>query len=434
MMRKIFKKISQVILLFILISTVTGCNSTPGTIDDPLSSSIVYTLNNDIPEYIEPQEVDGNTRKAISSFATNLMYQAINTGETNIVISPISIYLAMSMVLYGSSGETLNEFANFLNLEAYDLTLDDFHLQLHSLINNLTATDEANILKIANSVWISDEYLINSRFNVVLYRFFNALVQSIDIFDPASVEMINNWVYESTNGLIDNVKREISIDTIMILINTLYFNALWHDDFSPMSEEEMMFYPIEEDPYYTTFLTTNDRPFWISISESYEAAMLPYENDRFGLVLVQPTNNQDIRSFIQANDIFNLILIPENSITEVSGIISFPKLTMETSIQMNEILISMGLNHAFDSDYANFSNIVLESLNNPISISDVSHIVKLNIDRYGTEAAAVTSVVIEAMVWREPPSFHLIFNSPFAFYIYDFQESIVLFMGIVDYP
>ena len=153
----------------------------------------------------------------------------VEKGE-NVVVSPYSAGVALSMLAEGAEGETRAEFDNALNgciFKAEDLGDND------------TIT-----VRSSNSVWVDNDFSIRNSYVNLLEKDFDAFIDALSFSDPATVKAINDWCAENTNGKIDEIIDRLDPGAVMVLVNALYFNAPWEDEFSPSLTKEADFHGV----------------------------------------------------------------------------------------------------------------------------------------------------------------------------------------------
>ena len=359
-------------------------------------------------------------RDAILSFSQSLFREVVALAEDNPVISPLSAYFALAMVALGARGETQAEFETVLGSEPAELAL-----ALRTLSQSLTDTDGNTTLNIAGGVWTADDFIIEPSFAELLLAYFDAPAVSRDFQAPATADEINAWIHERTEGLIEDMIQSISRDTVMLLVNTLYFSARWAETFGPLTGISDVFHTASGQEVETPFLFTRPESFAVRVTDRYEAVSLPYDDDRLGFLLVRPTDGADLRAF--AAD-FDLAAVLGGLEMRDNVQVHMPKLDLEFEVSLNEILQALGLTLAF-GDFADFSGLSAED--EDLYISSVLQKVRLLVDEEGTEAAAATVVGIERM----GIAFDLLdlrFDSPYLYVIYDRLTGVPLFMGLVE--
>ncbi|MCL2368255.1 MAG: serpin family protein [Oscillospiraceae bacterium] len=369
-------------------------------------------------------ELPADTYLAIADFSQTLFRELLAGDEENPVISPLSAYFALAMVALGARGETWDEFEAVLGRNPAELAGD-----LAALTASLTDTGGSTVLNIANSVWVADEFTVDPSFAQVVRDHFDAPVESRDFQSPATVDEINAWVSERTEGLIEKLIDRLDPNDAMLLINTLYFQAKWAAAFNPMTEFTDTFHPATGDSVEVPFLLAETGNLALTVSDSYEAVMLPYDDGRLGFLLVRPTDGTDLRDFARTHDLSAIAAGLETHSGEVE--VRMPRLDLEFEITMDDLLMNMGLMEAFVKWQADFSGLLTEE--EPLFISQVLQKVRLMVDEEGTEAAAATAVGIR--IASAPINLiTLTFDSPYLYAIYDLETGLPLFIGLVDNP
>lgn len=113
-------------------------------------------------------------------------------------------------------------------------------------------------------------------------------------------------------------------------------------------------------------------------------------------------------------------------------VVRLPKFESDIENNLVENFKAMGMKKSF-TDAAEFFNIVKDT---PLKIDNVQHRAKVKVDEQGTEAAAVTEVVMvkatAAPNFQPPQRVYFIANRPFLFVIRDVDSGVILFAGVVN--
>jgi len=362
---------------------------------------------------------DIRPNQAITNFSQNMFRQVLATGEENAVISALSAYYVLAMVSQGAAGQTRQEFDQLLGFYSFEPR------EMLNLTQNLTRNHQDTILNIAGSVWIRDDKTINTAFNQTMEAYFGAPANSRNFFAPGTIPEINHWVYDNTEGLIDSIVEEFDPDDVMLLINALYFKGQWPET---MHYVHNIFTTAQGEVIEMDFLSTQGSAFRVAITPQYEAAFLPYTCNRFGFLLVRPTDGTDIRDFAAMHSFADVFA----GLSHAQSVIQMPGLDLEYEIELNDILQNMGLTSAFNFVTADFSELIYTT--DALKISEVLQKVRMVVDLYGTEAAAVTSVALQVLTGYRPPPVYLTFNTPYMYAIICTATNVPLFMGVVDNP
>ena len=361
------------------------------------------------PQYEKPTE--GSQKGFALSFFKNVV--AVASPRENIVVSPYSAGVALSMVAEGAEGQTRIEFDNALNgclFKAVDLG------------NNDTVT-----VKSANSVWITDNFSVRNRFVGMLEKDFDAEVVNLNFADPATVRAINNWCSENTEGKITEIVDRLSPSMVMILLNALYFNAPWADAFPESNTHEGVFHALSGD-IQVPMMAKIDR---MNYAEYQGAQMveLPYEGERYAMyVVLPPAGMSPDKMIAYVNE--NLYDQAMSMMAAEKVRLTMPKLKVETTMVLNKALQTMGIKTAFTSA-ANFKGIAEMG---PLVLDEVKQKCYIDISEKGTEAAAVTSVGIRMTSVRPETVYTMNVDRPYIFFIADRTNGNILFAGRVVQP
>lgn len=361
-----------------------------------------------------------------SQFAFDLAKRVAKAGgeSENLFISPLSLHVALGMILNGANAQTAQEIQKTLNLDAQ--TLAEANQTYQNLMVNLPAVDPKVTLQLANSVWYRNTFEVATTFQDVLKQTFKAEVSAQDFNDPATVGKINSWASEKTNGKIPKVLDAIQPDNVLFLLNALYFKGDWKTQFKPESTIDSPF-RLVSGAERTVRMMRLDTEMRRAIRPAFTAFELPYgaDNSKFAMTVLLPAENTT------ATNVLNSLtgtdwnqLQKDMTVSKVD--IGLPKFTLNYEVKLNSILSDMGMPTAF-TDRADFTKM------NPkgnLLLSFVKQNTFVAVDEKGTEAAAVTTGGFATTSYKEPT----LCNRPFVFVIHEKTSGTVLFIGKIADP
>ena len=329
--------------------------------------------------------------------------------NTNVVASPYSAGVALSMLAEGAMEETKVELDNALN----------------GCVFGKQALDggESVVVKSANSMWIDSDFSVRNHYVNLLENDYNALVETLRFSDPATVKAINNWCAENTEGKIDEIVDRLTPGDVMMLVNALYFNAPWEEKFDPALTEKADFNGSLK-VSKVDMMSRKGRYNYVEF-QGFQMIELPYLNSPYSMFVVLPPEGADINAMIPyLNE--NIYDEAMNMLAPTQVMFKMPKAKMETEMILNDVLGNMGVRTAFTAA-ADFKGI---SEMGPLVLSQVKQKCYVDISESGTEAAAVTSVMVRlTSVAPEVNLKTMIVNRPYMFFIADRESSDVLFAG-----
>lgn len=408
-----------IIICILLIATMilTACSSP----SEDLMKGIISGNKNRLPE-----PMDTELNKAILDFTWN-MFKESSENDGNIMISPPSAYLALAMTLNGADNETKTEMLK--GLSADNITLDDLNIGLNDWMNSLMSKDRIAKLSITNSIWLREGYKANKDFLQRNADYYSAYIRSLNFSDSLAPATINKWVKDATNDKIEKIVEEIDDDVMMYLINAIYFNGDWKEQFSPNKTLNMEF-NTPSGIVKTDFMNRRGNIDLLQLN-NISGVVLPYMDEQFAFVGLLPAQGQTPKDLINNLSALDLMKLLKNK--EVKNIeLSLPKFESSYEDSLKNELSNMGMNIAFDPSKADFSQ-MSEDLQKDLYISEVKQKTYIKVDEKGTEAAAVTSVGAEvtSMLIELP---RVVFDRPFVYGIVDVTTGIPLFIGIMENP
>jgi len=226
--------------------------------------------------------------KADNTFGIKLFKNLIaNAGveQENIIISPLSISMALGMTYNGASNETKTAMENTLELQG--LSVEEINESYKTLIDELVSVDPDVSMNIPNSIWYRDNFFVEEDFINTNHDYFYAEVNPLDFGNPASVDIINNWVAENTNDKITSIIDEIDPMMVMFLINAVYFNGTWAYEFEEQYTTSEAFY-LSNGTTKQVEMMKQRAMLNYSSNELFEAVDLYYGGGNFSMVILLP--------------------------------------------------------------------------------------------------------------------------------------------------
>ncbi len=339
--------------------------------------------------------------------------------ESNYMVSPISLSLAMGMLFNGAKGATTEAmsaglgYANFSTKNLSEIN--------KNIIDNLTSDH----LKIANSNWIKQGFDVKKDFIDLNKEYYYAEVKTEDFNNPNTVDKINKWTSDQTNQKIKTIIDEISSDAVLFLINAIYFNAEWKLEFEEKNTNQQLFYPESGNSERIDMMHLQTDKLFYQKNDLFSSVILPYKNDKYSMTILLPNEDKstnDIVEKLNSNTWENW----QNNYKTSDVSLSLPKFKFEYKNTLNDELTNLGFGNLFDNpDLSGISDARLE-------VSKVLQKTFIDVNEKGTEAAAVTVIGIE--VTSLPQIFEINCNKPFLFLITEKITGSICFIGKVGRP
>jgi serpin B len=303
---------------------------------------------------------------------------------------------------------------------------EDINAAYATLLELLQGLDPAVTVEIANSVWYREGLAVDTTFLERVRTAFEAEVDGVDFLDPATVGRINGWVDDKTRGTIDKLVDRLPPSTVLLLLNAVYFNGAWTHAFDPDETRSGPFTRGDGTPVTVDFMTRSRAEVRLGSWEGHRVLELPYGGEAYAMTVVLPeegTAPQDVAADLDPAAWSALA----GALAEAEADVALPKFELEWQRTLNEDLRALGMEDAFLPGAADFTRMVPAG---GIWVDQVLQKSFVKVDEAGTEAAAVTGVIVTDSAGPLP--FRA--DRPFLLAIRERLSGTLLFLGIVDDP
>lgn len=369
-----------------------------------------------------PIEITGdNVLNSVRIFDT--MYE----DNKQAMFSPLSLNMCLGMAEAGAAGSSKTALDSYLGNTDYAKFAADYleHAKDLNVKVDTEGSKYKNVFELANSFWGSKDLSFNEDYKKKVADNFGAEIENVDFLDSEkTASKINGWVNEKTHKMIPKIvtPEMLTEDTAAVLVNTVYFESAWNDEW---------YVPEEKEKFTNADGSTTELELMRNGGDSYfendkaTAFSLGYKNG-MKFIGILPKNEGDFT--LESLDIGSL-LKSETHVFDVSA--RMPKLNFESTLPLTDALKAAGLSDIFDESKADFTP-MQGSEDEHFYVSEVLQKTKLELDDKGTKAAAVTALLFGNTAMPEEHEKKEVFlNRPFAFLIYDEQAEQIVFMGKV---
>lgn len=386
--------------------------------------------------------VAGKTAKysdRYNAYTLNLLRTCRKYSEDkrNLLISPLSVFFALAMATNGAREETLAQMENVLGLSVDELNefatlwkeITDCYGTISEIEEKLHGEGALSTLKTANSAWLKNKsgLHINKEYLDIIREVYNGELFTA-AFDKSTVDDINNWIKENTDGLIDKMIDAIPEAVVFILINTLFFRERWEAKFSENVTPDIFTTSAGKEISVPFMDGTGD----VYLEDDLSVGMKKYYQSRgTAFVAIMPNEGVSIDEYLNSLDGEKLSSLCK---TDNEGKywleVKMPQFSSEYFVKMRDILTDMGMTDAFDEERADLSGLGTSEDGN-LFVSDVIHKAYIEVDPIGTKAGAATVIMGgDGGVPKETKE--VILNRPFIYMIIDQSSYIPLFIGVFD--
>ena len=377
---------------------------------------------------LTPNEKSAKIISADNQFGFELFKKVdMSISETkNVMISPMSVSLALAMVYNGTDGNTKTQMENMLHKSG--LTSDDINQNYKDMVAALISHDPKVELSISNAIFYRNTFNVKNDFITTNQNYYQAEVAGLDFIKTTeTLNTVNGWVNTKTKGKIDKIIDQVNPQDIMYLLNAIYFNGEWKYQFDSKTTNNQTFTKADNQVVQVPMMTI-ENPFNYYRNPSFQMLEMPYGSGKYSMLIILPVSGKstdDVVALLTSDSMNDWI----SSLTEQKKKVYLPKFEFKFDQSLVVILKSLGMIDAFDEQKANLSGISEDA---KLLISEVMHKTYIKVDERGTEAAAVTGITVGTTSIGPDNSFRV--DHPFVFAIREKDTQAILFIGKVMDP
>ena len=430
-----------ILLLLAGLAVTLSCNDKVGT-EDGDGAEVKDPITMEFPTpttrlwSVELTDQQKGFVRAGNDMAFRLMGQMYE--GKSMILSPLSLEMALAMCANGASGETLAEMVEFLG---FGDDIDALNTFCKTLLEQLPAVDLDVKLKLTDALLVREDMKLLPSYQQTVENHYYAAVENCSFADPAAVAArVNEWASRSTDGFIKDVlsARDITPQSVALIMNALYFKASWAEntEFGPQFTDARA-----EDSRFTLangqekqLPTMVDVDWFRYIDEDeYFGVQIPYNDGKFCMYLLMPVE-KDVEWMLDELEKTSWSGMQAKFRDDAEVYLWMPKFSVEERYELNDALKALGLEKAFQAGEAQFDRMF--DVNQDLMdfyIGKVIQKARISVDEWGTEAAAVTVIGMEATSpgpGEEPKRVYLHFARPFVFLIAERTSGTILFEGV----
>ena len=353
-----------------------------------------------------------------AGFATDF-FKAVNNAQDNqsenLVVSPLSAQILLSMLANAGSDAAAQEIASAMGCT----DMNALNSLCQKYLVAMPGIDEDVKMALANSVWYDDEFTLSTEFSTLMRRHYRVDALQRDFGNSAPlVAEINQWCADHTNNLINHIVDKIDPTLMAFFANAMYFKGAWS---APFEEEATTTAPFHGAQSTTNVKMMNQKiNTYYHAGTNYQAAYLPFGENRFGVWFVMPDNGTDINGFMNSFSLSELeqIFQPLD--------LSLPRFKFTTDqIDLNQPLRTLGVNTIFDGD--DLTMFTMPTRGGFLTAQKST----IEFNEKGAEASSISWGLMSGGMgpMPEPEWKELAFDRPFLFFITEQQTGACLMAG-----
>ncbi|XP_066408479.1 alpha-1-antitrypsin-like [Molothrus aeneus] len=350
-------------------------------------------------------------------------------GDGNIFFSPLSISTAFAMLTLGARSNTLRELQKGLSFNLTQMEEQEIHEAFQGILQLLNDPHREDQLNMGNALFIDKQVeLLQNFFDHVRNFYYVEPVYSNFQNLPRAIKEINMYVETKTHGKIVDLVKSLDSETVMVLINYVFFRGSWERPFNSLNTRDDDFFLDAKNSVKVKMMHQN-KVFNVHRDEKLSCWVveIPYKGNVTALfVLPDKETMKQVEDALLKETVSNWL----RALEKRKIYLDLPKFSISGSYDVKSLFKKMGVTEVF-SDQADLSGMAKDRL---LKVSKAIHKATVDVRENGTEAAAVTMMEIVPLSLPFPPPPHITFNRPFLMMIIDKTTDGLLFLGKIVNP
>ncbi|KFP88734.1 hypothetical protein N310_04938, partial [Acanthisitta chloris] len=350
-------------------------------------------------------------------------------GNKNIFFSPLSISTAFAMLSLGARSNTLRQLHKGLAFNLTEREEQEIHEGFQHVLQLLNDPHRDVQLNMGNALFIDGRLQLLEKFLRDVTKFYYSEAISSDFQNsPEAVKEINKYIETKTHSKIVDLVKSLDPETVMVLVNYIFFKGSWERPFSNLATREDDFF-LDTKNSVKVKMMHQSKDFNIHRDEKLSCWVveMPYKGNVTSLfVLPDEGAMKQVEDALLKETVSNWM----ESLKKRKIYLDLPKFSISGSYDVKNLFEKMGVTEVF-SDQADLSGVAENSL---LKVSKAIHKAAVDVRENGTEAAAVTVIEVTLYSIEIPPPPHISFNKPFLMIIIDKITNSILFLGKIVNP
>ncbi|XP_055338948.1 leukocyte elastase inhibitor-like isoform X2 [Paramacrobiotus metropolitanus] len=383
-------------------------------------------------------------KKSMDEFSMNIYHQIAASPEhasSNLFLSPLSISSALLLAYVGAKSSTRAELEAILQIQQNFAGNEADVLKAYGEVMQVfvPSKDErgqnAFDLSLANRVYVQRGFHLKPEYQTAVTQKLNGEIGEVAFKEDtdSAIREINTWVEKQTNNKIRDLVSggAVTAQTLMVLVNAIYFKASWLNRFDDKNTKKEDFYNLDGKVSKVDMMFMGKKKYKYFNNDEvklplppFQMIEIPYKAEEMSMLVILPQDKNglaELEKSLTGEALRNIY----HACSQRKVDVWLPKFKLEESYKLVDVLQKMGVQHLFGK--ADLSGIADE----PLVVSEVLHKAFVEVNEEGTEAAAATAMMMTRALVVEPPPAQFRADHPFMFAIRHQGTGLVAFVGRV---
>ena len=355
----------------------------------------------------------------------------LGDAQRNTVFSPLNTFMALAMLAEITEGDSRAQVLDALGVADLE-TLRD---KAYRVWNANYSNDGAVTSILGNSIWLSDGIDYRSETLDTLAQSYYASSFRGDFSDAHYRNAIPQWINEQTGGLLQQQAEDLDLspETVLTLLSTLYFRAKWNDEFSKSNTQDAVFHGKSGDES-VPFMRRDDEYGAYYFGERFGAVRL-YLREGGAMWFLLPDEGVTPDALFRDTEVQALMALTDDWVAQenypnhksLKIHLSLPRFDVSSEMDLKQAVAALGVTDVFDMARADFTPL---TKNVPVAVDQIRHGARVTIDEEGVTAAAFTAIIGAGATMPPEEEMDFVLDRPFAFVITGL-DGLPLFTGTV---
>lgn len=357
--------------------------------------------------------------ETLGKFSAKTASRLLSGKMENTCYSPTSMFGVMTLIAELTEGDTQTEMLGAMGIES----VEDLESVYGELRKQVMKTDESgqSDIRMSTSVWLASQTFTEEA-QTLIDDLETKLGADIFYGDEYSEEQVDNWITESTEGMVNDLSS-LSINKEMSLVSSLYYNSAW-SGFEEIGRRK--FYTADGETVLAKYIEDSATMKFFK-QEDYTAVAIPLTSGR--MVFVLPDEDTGLNELLMEERLEEIMAVASGAGMEIGNVhIQLPVFDIGDVYEeeLHTVMKAMGITQLFEDGqwilYDNMGELVLS----------IYQGTQIQVTRYGVKAAATTREDVLIVGGNAYKSLDIMFDRPFL-YILENDKS-PLFIGTVYNP
>ncbi|XP_034286701.1 plasminogen activator inhibitor 1 [Pantherophis guttatus] len=351
--------------------------------------------------------------------------------DQNLAFSPHGVASVVAMLQVASEGNTRGQIKGAMRFGLKEWGVPRALRLLQKILSDPRSKD---VVQMADALFVQRDLPLVPTFMLRFQRLFHQMVKQVDFSESGRArDIVNAWVKQHTNGMIQGFLQEGTLDamTRLVLVNAIHFKGLWQLPFPKAATRQRIFHKLDGStvvvPMMEQMAEFHYGEFSTPEQGDYDVIELPYQGETLSMLIASPfQRDAPLSALVTAIDSC-LIAEWKSNMSAVTRLLVLPKFSLESEVDLRRPLEALGMTDMFDCEKANFSRL---SVRDALFVSRALQKVKIDVNESGTEASSATA----AIVYSRMAPLEIVLDRPFLFVVRHNPTGTILFMGQVMEP